>query len=120
DLGCGWTTAAIVRPQEQRSVDAGDRQRGVQYLVGIEVLLGDPPCCLAVGQIVRVHRADMTRRLLECPKREQSLAGRKPRLEAGGLDDRRLAGGEIAPRPIADPATARLDVAGLRDAELAA
>src|ERR1043166_1764713 len=84
------------------------------------MLLGHPPGRFTVPQVVPVDGFNAGDGFLHRMEGEQPLAGGQAPLETGGLDQGRLAGGQIARRPVAQPPAVGFDVSPLGHAEFGA
>src|SRR4051812_17059469 len=75
-----------------------------------KVFDGERSRCTAMTLVVAQDSIDRTRRFIRRPPRVQPEARRQVRAEAGVLDDRWLAGGEITLGAVAEPTAVRSDV----------
>src|SRR5438445_5857150 len=92
-------------------------QDEAQNLVRIEMALGDLPGRVTMRQVIAVDRLQAGDDLLLGAEEQQPLLFGEAPFAAGGLNQSRLARGEITGGAVADPAAVGLDVARLGDAE---
>src|SRR5439155_664601 len=88
------------------------------HRVRVEVLLRDLTGRSRMPVVVGCDGLGTGNRLLERAEGEEPLVGGNRLAESRVLDERRLAGGQIAGRPVAEPARVRLDVDALGNREL--
>src|SRR5439155_13513730 len=88
------------------------------HRVRVEVLLRDLTGRSRMPVVVGCDGLGTGDRLLERAESEEPLVGGNRLAESRVLDERRLAGGQIAGRPVAEPARVRLDVDALGNREL--
>src|SRR5262245_25014064 len=100
-----------------RSCDVEDRGEGRR---GVKVRFGERPRGLALTLVVGGHRGERFDRLVERGEAEQAFSTREEGARAGVLDDRGLARGEVAQRPVADPRVLERHARRFRAAELTA
>src|SRR5262249_35520148 len=93
-------------------------QNSLQYLLRVEVRLGDPAGSAAVPLVVSVDLFQRLHGLAHRGETEDPLAVRQVSARASVLNDGRLPAGQVAERSVADPRILHLHARRLGAAEL--
>jgi hypothetical protein len=104
-IALSWGNADVVKKASKNTI-------------GIEIFLGESTSSPAMVLVVPRNLLGASFGLLQGAKRQQTFADWEGSAEARVLDEDRLARGEVAHGPVAEPAAVRIDVNALSDGEL--